>query len=66
MFDMIPNLLNLMRLVLCPNKWSIIENTPRALEKYLYKVCSEGIQPFNMKNRDIMCEEDTRYKKHCT
>ena len=34
-----------------------------ALEKdYTYKVCPEGIQPCNMKNRDIY----SRYKKHCT
>ena len=29
----------------------------------IYKVCSEVIQPCNMKNRDIYLR---RYKKHCT
>ena len=32
---------------------------------WMYEVCPEGIQPYNIKNRDIT-EEDTRYKKHCT
>ena len=29
---------------------------------YIHKVCPEGVQPRNMKNRDIYW----RYKKHCT
>ena len=29
----------------------------------MYKVCPEGIQPCNMKNRDIYFK---RYKRHCT
>ena len=34
--DMISILLNLLGLVLCPNTWSILENIPHALVKYVY------------------------------
>ena len=36
MLDMISLFLDLLRLVLCPNMWSILENIPCALEKYVY------------------------------
>ena len=36
MFDMISIFLNLLRLVLCPNIWSFLENIPCALEKNVY------------------------------
>ena len=34
--DMISIFLNLLRLVLCPNMWSTLENIPCTLEKYVY------------------------------
>ena len=41
MIDMISILLNLLRLVLCPNMWSILEeNIPCALEQY---ICSAAL-----------------------
>ena len=36
MFEIISILLNLLRLVLWPNMWSIVENVPCALEKNVY------------------------------
>ena len=33
-------LLNLLRLVLCPSMWCILENVPCTLEKNVYSVCS--------------------------
>ena len=36
MFEIISILLNLCRLVLCPNMWSILENVPCMLEKNVY------------------------------
>ena len=33
---MVREYLNLLRHVLCPNMWSILENIPCALEKYVY------------------------------
>ena len=38
-------------------------NIYKVLGLYIYEVCSEGIQPCNMKNRNIYWR---RYKKHCT
>ena len=36
MLGMVSVFLNLLRLVLCPNMWSILENVPCALEKDVY------------------------------
>ena len=36
MFDVISIILNLLSFVLCPNLWCILQNTPCALEKYVY------------------------------
>ena len=36
MLDMISIFLNLLRFILCPDMWSILENIPYALEKYIY------------------------------
>ena len=34
--EIISMLLNLLRLALCPNMWSILKNVPYALEKHVY------------------------------
>ena len=36
MFEIIFILLNLLRLVLCPSMWSVLENVPHALEKNVF------------------------------
>ena len=36
MLDMISIILNLLRFVLCPNMWSILQNVPCVLEEYVY------------------------------
>ena len=36
MLEIIPILLNLLRLVLCPSMWSVLENVPCVLEKNVY------------------------------
>ena len=36
MLKIIPVLLSLLRLVLCPSMWSVLENVPCALEKNVY------------------------------
>ena len=41
MLDMICTFLNLLRLVLWPSMWSIMENVPCALEKNIYSVAFE-------------------------
>ena len=41
MLEIISVLLNLLRLVLHPSMWSVLENVPRALEKNVYCVCFE-------------------------
>ena len=38
MLEIISILLNLLRLVLCPSMWSVLENVPCALEKNVYSV----------------------------
>ena len=38
MLEIIPMLLNLLRLVLCPSMWSVLENVPRALERNVYSI----------------------------
>ena len=43
MLEIISVLLNLLRLVLCPNMWSVLGNVPFALEKNVYSVFSDVI-----------------------
>ena len=48
MFDRSLILLNLLRLVYWPNMWTVLENLPRALEKNVYLLLSDGMFCVNL------------------
>ena len=55
MLDMISVFLNLLRLVLCPNMWSILENVPYALEKYILLFWGEMLWIYQLNLIHLLC-----------
>ena len=55
MLDMISIFLNLLRLVLCPNMWSILENVPYALAKYILLFWGEMLWRYQLNPFDLVC-----------
>ena len=56
MLDMISIILNLLRPVLCPNMWSILENVPCALEKHVYSAAlGEMLWRYQLNPFDLEC-----------
>ena len=55
MLDMISVFLNFLRLVLCPNMWSILENVPYALAKYILLFWGEMLWIYQLNLFDLAC-----------